>query len=232
MSTTRRQRPRYQKGCVQRRTRGSHDVWIFRWRDESGQARCETLGTALELPTKKDALRKAAGRLLAINSECPRPELTTFGAVIDRYENEEMPRRHSTKSGYKPWLKNHVRPKWGDYLIQDVRTDAVEKWLANLALSGKSKGHIRSLMKIVFDCAVRWELIEKNPIWHNGHHLVRVKGISKRLEQPKVLTFDECKRVLEKLHEPHRTMATIAMCLGLRVSEILGLQWPDFDWDR
>jgi integrase len=37
--------------------------------------------------------------------------------------------------------------------------------------------------------------------------------------------------VLENLHDPHRTMAIIAMCLGLRVSEILGLQWPDFDWD-
>jgi integrase len=69
--------------------------------------------------------------------------------------------------------------------LKDVHTDPVEKWLAGLALSGKSKGHIRSLMKILFDCALRWELAEKNPIWNNGHHLVRVKGISKRIEQPK-----------------------------------------------
>ena len=27
-------------------------------------------------------------------------------------------------------------------------------------------------------------------------------------------------------------MVLVAMCLGLRVSEILGLQWGDFDFDR
>jgi integrase len=122
----RRQRSRYQNGCIQRRTRGSHDVWIFRWRDAAGREKTKTLGTVAQLPTKKDAQRKAAGRLIAINADNPRPEATTFGAVIDRYEAEEMPGRHSTKSGYKPWLKNHVKPKWGDYLIS--RTFTPIRW--------------------------------------------------------------------------------------------------------
>jgi hypothetical protein len=40
--------------------------------------------------------------------------------VIDRYEREEMPNRYSTKSGYKPCLKNHIRPKWGSCLVEVV----------------------------------------------------------------------------------------------------------------
>src|SRR6201981_3038204 len=32
--------------------------------------------------------------------------------------------------------------------------------------------------------------------------------------------------------EPFRTMVVIAICLGLRVSEILGLQWGDISWKK
>lgn len=38
--------------------------------------------------------------------------------------------------------------------------------------------------------------------------------------------------MLEHIQEPFRTMCIIAMCLGLRVSEITGLQWGDFDWEN
>ena len=37
-------------------------------------------------------------------------------------------------------------------------------------------------------------------------------------------------RVFSRLDEPFQTMVVIAMCLGLRVSEILALQWSDFDF--
>ena len=41
---------------------------------------------------------------------------------------------------------------------------------------------------------------------------------------------DEFRKVLENISEPFRTMCIVAMCLGLRVSEILGLKWRDIDW--
>src|ERR1700736_991265 len=34
------------------------------------------------------------------------------------------------------------------------------------------------------------------------------------------------------LVQPHRTMVLIALCFGLRISEILGLRWTDFDFKR
>jgi integrase len=33
------------------------------------------------------------------------------------------------------------------------------------------------------------------------------------------------------LDEPYRTMAIVAMCTGLRVSELLALRWEHFDFD-
>jgi integrase len=60
---------------------------------------------------------------------------------------------------------------------------------------------------------------------------VRVKGVSKRVRQPVVLTIEQFRQVLEHIPEPYRTMCVVAGCLGLRISEVLGLQWSDFDWE-
>jgi integrase len=47
-----------------------------------------------------------------------------------------------------------------------------------------------------------------------------------------VLSAEECQKLLAHLEDPWRTMVLVVMCLGLRVSEMLGLQWQDFDFDR
>ena len=80
-------------------------------------------------------------------------------------------------------------------------------------------------MHTIFQCAERWELIDKNPI-----KLVRVKGGTKRLKTPRVLAPEEFYSLLPSIREPYRTMVLIAGCLGLRVSEIVALQWRDFDF--
>src|SRR5580700_7261126 len=67
-----------------------------------------------------------------------------------------------------------------------VKPMAVEDWLRNLALASKTTSHLRSLMHMIFQCAERWELIEKNPI-----KLVRVKGGTKRLKTPRVLAPEQ-----------------------------------------
>ena len=104
---------------------------------------------------------------------------------------------------------------------------AVEDWLKRLSLAPKTKGHIKMLMSTLFKCAQRWELLQNNPM-----QLVRVKNVSKRLERPSVLTAEEFLRVLVHIREPYRTMVLIAGCLGLRASEICGLQWADFNFEK
>jgi integrase len=59
-----------------------------------------------------------------------------------------------------------------------------------------------------------------------------VKNASKRLKRPRVLAVDEFFELLKHLGEPYRTMVLVAQCLGLRISEILGLQWGDFDFEN
>lgn len=46
-----------------------------------------------------------------------------------------------------------------------------------------------------------------------------------------MLSPGETRLLLVQLCEPYRTMVLVAACLGLRASEIMGLQWGDFNWE-
>jgi len=149
----------------------------------------------------------------------------TIGALIDRYIADELPERHSTRCSYLTVLRKWIRPKWQDYELGQVKAMAVEHWLRSLSLAPKSKTHIRSLMHLLYQNARRWELTDRNPIEF-------VRQGSRRVSIPRVLVIEEVQKLLAHLTEPYRTMVMVAVCLGLRVSEIMGLQWGDFDWSN
>src|ERR1035438_6511124 len=136
-----------------------------------------------------------------------------------------MPEQYSTRAAYKSFINNQIKPRWAQTPLSAIKSMAVEDWLRSLELAPKTKSHVKSLMHTIFQCAERWELTDKNPI-----KLVRVKGGTKRLKTPRVLTPEQFELLVPLIREPFRTMVVIAGCLGLRVSEIGALQWPDFDF--
>jgi integrase len=226
-------RTRYQYGSLEPKERKKgKEVWEFRYyetnaRDER-QRRAITVGTRDEYRTESAARKSPLVQaiLLRLNAEQPTSsEAAEFGAVIARYEQEEMPERYSTRATYESYIKNHIRPRWGLTPMSAVKAMGVEDWLRGLDLAPKTKSHVKSLMHTIFQCAERWELIEKNPI-----RLVRVKGGTKRLKTPRVLTPEQFHSLLPFIRDPYRTMVLVAGCLGLRVSEIMALQWRDLDF--
>ena len=226
-------RTRYQCGSLETKERKKgKEVWEFRYYEPDArgerQRRAVMVGTREEYSTESAARKSPVVQaiLLRLNAEQPSAAgAANFGAVIARYEQEEMPERYSTSAAYQSYIKNQIRPRWADTPMSAVKPMAVEDWLRNLTLAPKTKSHVRSLMHTIFQCAERWELIDKNPI-----KLVRVKGGTKRLKTPRVLAPEQFHSLLPLIREPYRTMVLIAGCLGLRVSEIVGLQWGDFDF--
>lgn len=227
-------RTRYQYGSLtQKQRENGETVWEFRYYEtySGGQRRrrSDTVGSLAEYPTES-AVRKSPdvqSILLRINSEKRLTAATTptVAALIARYEQEEMPERYSTSAAYKSQIKNHIRPRWADVPINIVKPMTVEDWLKCLDLAPKTRSHIRSLLHTIFQYAVRWDLVDKNPI-----SLVRVKGGSKRLRPPRVLTPEEFCLMTPLIAEPYQTQVWIAGCLGLRASEIMPLKWTDFDF--
>jgi integrase len=225
-------RQRYQFGWINRKMRRKGpDVWVLRYRETlaTGETRKRSvrIGTVQQYPTESQARGAATAWYLSINANSREEVPVSFGAVIQRYFREEIPERHSTASRYRCWIKNYVEPRWRDHPLQQIKPLAVEDWLKRLNLAPKSKAHLKNLMHILFNAAMRWELV---PYQHNPMSLVRVKDSSKRLREPRCLTMDEFHSILKHIPEPFRTMCVLAMCLGLRISEILGLKWKDIDW--
>ncbi len=102
---------------------------------------------------------------------------------------------------------------------------AVESWLEAYPHSRQIKAHVRNLMHTLFQAAIRWEMLERNPI-----DLVRQSR--KRLKTPRVLTPKEFKALLRELSEPYKTMVLTVACPGLRVCELLALEWGEIDFEN
>lgn len=220
---------RYQYGnlTIRKRKKGP-DVWQFRW-TENGRPQSVLIGTVEKYPAEADAERAVEYLRMKINAPNPQGQFhqMTVGALIDRFMAEYAPKRcrANTQTNYRSLFKNHIRARWSAELVQHVKIMAVEDWLESMPHSRQVKSHVRNLMHTLFQAAIRWEIIERNPV-----DLVRQSR--KRLKVPRVLTPPEFRALLAQLAEPYRAMVLTVACLGLRVSELLGLQWGDFDFEN
>jgi integrase len=185
------------------------------------------LGTTQQIKTEADAWRKADSHRLHADSERASNGQVSFGALCDRYIADAMPSRHSTRKSYFAILNKHVTPRWAEVPLSQVRPMFVQEWLDNMTLTAKTKGKVKALMHRLFERAMFWELI---PMERNPMALVEIPGSSRRFKKPIILTLDQYFAVLQLLPEPYRTMVVVAQCLGLRVSEILALQWGDINF--
>lgn len=85
--------------------------WEFRYYEatEQGERRRKSciVGTVEKLPTKAHAQKAVEALLLTLNSETPQQRMAavTFGAICDRYVQEETPERYSTAKSYRSNIK-------------------------------------------------------------------------------------------------------------------------------
>jgi hypothetical protein len=176
---------RYQYGNLTLRERKKGpDVWQFRWM-ENGEPKSVLVGTIEKYPHKSDAERAVEHLRVRVNSQSPQQHFhsVTVGALIDRFTEEYAPRhcRKVTQKVYRSLFENHLRPRWGCLFVQKVRTIEIEDWLESYPHSRQIKSHVRNLMHTLFQAAIRWELVERNPV-----DLARQSR--KRLKAPRVLT--------------------------------------------
>ena len=224
----------YQHGWIETRPSKKQGlVFVYRWRERKPDGgytkRSEVIGPVAMLKTEANAWRVIEHRKLDVNSDHPQGHTITIGMLVNRYLETELPElRHSTRSAYRSYLNNQVRPRWGDFPISKVKPFAVEQWLKGLDLAPRTKGHLHNLMRVLWNCAMRWELTE---IGENPMKLVRVRGTSKRQREPMVLSVVQFRRLLEELDEPFRTMVILDLATGLRCSELFALKWCDVVWD-
>ncbi|WP_263383646.1 tyrosine-type recombinase/integrase [Granulicella arctica] len=80
-----------------------------------------------------------------------------------------------------------------------------------------------------YDLGQLWEYADLN---RNPIELIKVRGVTKRAKEIVLLTPEQAVAIIASLQQPYNLMVMTVAALGLRLSEMLGLQWEDIDWKQ
>jgi len=236
-----KRRASYQNGFLELKPRKrGPDVWVFRYRDSEGITKSEPIGTVDKYPTRAAALKVAKKKRDEIND---RVACITIAGLCDRYLAEAMPKRGDTAASYRSYLKR-IRNDWGKVRVDVMAKDimGMEHWIDQLQtipmpnrparpVAKKTRTHMKWLLHRLLELAIKWGhlSLQRNPVV-----LVEVKGRSRKTRVRNLITIDQWHQLMadEELLPHVRTMIFIAMLLGLRASEILGLREEDIDFAR
>ena len=147
-------------------------------------------------------------------------------------------RRHEfaarTAEDYELALSHHLLPFFKDHRLSEITAQEVDRYkaakvrereegLVERPLSNRTINKTLTRLGQVLDAAVRYELIEHNPVKTKVERLREAEPRRARLTGEQV-------QVLLRAAGPHRALlATAIMGGGLRVSELTHLRWRDVD---
>jgi len=217
---------RYQQGSIEEVKTAQGLTYYIRFTVDGKRPRFR-IGLKSQFKSESAASRAAQHIRDQINNPSAPSKPRTFAEVISRYEKEEMPTRYSTRRGYMQIHRLYLLPKWGSVALESINTMEVRKWLLGLDFSTRTRGHIHGQMRVLLRFAMLWDWL---PATVNPMSLFSIPGATKRTRKPRVITPAQFRLLLK--NEPDiriRTMYIGAFCLGLRVSELFGLKWADFN---
>ena len=132
--------------------------------------------------------------------------------------------RPTTLKNYLGYQDNYISCKrLGKMKVSRIAADDVQVYVNDLVstgLSAKTTGNIVGFMESVFAQAVRNRLISFNPC--EGVRLPKIKA----KERP-LISEEEYSRLIEVAEDQTMRTAIAILGLGLRIGELLALQWTD-----
>jgi integrase len=134
-----------------------------------------------------------------------------------------------TYKGYEVIVRVHLAPEIGHLSLTDLNAQHVQA-LMNKKIAGglspKTVQYIRGVLRTALNEAIRWELVSRNVA-----SLVR----GPRSERKPITPFGpaDAMRLLEAAQSDRLgALYSVALALGLRQGEALGLTWSHVDFDR
>jgi len=155
----------------------------------------------------------------------------TLNDVVERYWKPYLDRKRkkpSTRKGYFCVLKKHIIPAFGKSSIAAITPLQIENFIQVKEQSGLSNRTIRNIVVIlhsIFSLAVDDDVISGTPM--RKRHMPEVQEI----EKP-VWSVDEVKAIVGAVPEQYRTLFITVAITGLRIGELLALQWKHIDFEK
>jgi integrase len=203
-----------------------HGVWWAQLPpDDRGRRPKRRAKTQREAMEKLRELQRERERGLTLAAK--QPTLTQF---LETWLNEVAPNvaKAHTVEDYRYIVQHYIVPQLGTHRLDKLKPAHVQAWL-NALLTRVSAGTARNAynrLHTALGVAVKWRLVAENVAG-----LVDPPNSAPRPIQ--TLTIEQAGRLLDAVKE-HRLYALyyLALRLGLREAELLGLLWADLDWTK
>lgn len=180
--------------------------------------------------TKKAAEKAMSERISEIeNNNFIVPEKTKLKTFLQLWlDSHVINLSPTTYNGYKGIIELHLVPTLGEIELQKLQPLHIQKYYNEKSKALKAKTllqHHRVLRKAL-DYAWKMQLISKNPA--DMVEAPRAQKYTSAVLEPK-----EVKQLLNAVHNTKfEVPVNLALALGLRLGEILGLRWSDIDFEN
>ncbi len=181
--------------------------------------------------TKAEAQRALTAMLNDVQNGLPMPNarLTVEAFLNDWLENTvKVSTRPRTYQSYELTARLHINPALGKVRLVELtpaRIQALLNTKREQGLSARSITYIRDVLSRALNQAVRWNMLPRNP----APLVPAPKGAKKEI---RVLAPEEARQFLDAVRGDRlEALYTVALALGLRRGEALGLQWGDISLD-
>jgi len=190
--------------------------------------------------TKKEAqqwaasmeLKKRDGLIIAAKKYTLKDLLKEW---LKEYVSEKSP---TTYDGYKMIVKAHILPVLGKVKLKDLHSRHLKNYLNEKSEDGKIKGagglsgttllHHYHIFSSAFKYARKWGIMNHNP-------LDKIDPPKKNDYKAEYLSKDQINHLLkiaEEVNEWTYNFIYLAFKTGMRRGELLGLKWPDIEFNR
>jgi len=154
----------------------------------------------------------------------------TVGNFLDQWMGEVVQPsvRPWTYRGYDVHVRLHIKPVLGRLPLEALSPRHVQSLLNQKLAEGlapKTVRYIRGTLRTALKQATRWGLIARNPV-------DAVDGPKVERFEIRPFTPDEARQFLRAIRgERLEALYSVALTMGLRQGEALGLRWQDVDLD-
>ena len=229
-------RRRYQKGSLVPKTGvPKNGLWIGRWREDVIQPdgtitrpyKWEVLGTIIDYPTRKLALRALEARLSTVNSPTYRARPTAaFAEFANRWDATVLSQhKPSTQSSIRSQLRRWLLPALGTCALKDLDGQKIQAFVSNCNTNPKTIRNLVATLRMMWNSARAWGYVAHSPF--DG--LVLPK---RGLVHTFTLSLQEIRDVITSASDPYRTFYMILAETGIRGGEICALRVDDLDLEN